>query len=171
MNKPLTEEEATKITYPCLLEVWDNEKRKTKNPTYKIVIGISTNGSRFIDLSNFYWDNAALPSPEITEAMQKQFAHESKFIDETIKNLNADETIKNLNADEAKKISVNNIPEKLYKYLSEIKKQAKKGERFLYVFEPLEDFTHLGLVSRGFTLIDHSVATINTKGLYCTIKW
>jgi len=162
MNNLLTKEEATKLKYPCLLEVWDNEKRKTKYPTYKIVIGMSVNGERFIDLSNFYWDNAALPSPEIAEAMRKQFSTESKFIDETIKYLNADE---------AQKMSVNNIPEKLYKYLSEIKKQAIKGERFLYVFEPLEDFTHLGLTSRGFTLIDHSDATIRTKGLYCTIKW
>lgn len=79
MNKRLTKEDATKLKYPCLLEVWDNEQRKTKYPTYKIVIGISVNGERFIDLSNFYWDNAALPSPEIAEAMRKQFAPESEY--------------------------------------------------------------------------------------------
>lgn len=79
MNKRLTEEDATKLKYPCLLEVWDNEQRKTQYPTYKIVIGISVNGEKFIDLSNFYWDNAALPSIGIDDAMRKQFGSPNEY--------------------------------------------------------------------------------------------
>lgn len=157
MTKPLTAEEAKNLTFPCLLEIWN----KTRISMYDIVLGITSN-DEFTSLSGANYANAALPCPEIGEAMKRQFEIKSEF---------RDKSLQNFNADEAQKMSVNNIPEKLYKYLSEIKKQAEKGERFLYVFEPLEDFTHLGLTSRGFTLIDHSNATIRTKELYCTIKW
>ena len=159
MNKPLTPKEAKTLKFPCLLEVWDYDRMENA-PIHLIVE--SFENSKFKSSYDSTWIQAALPNTYITEAMHKQFSTESKF---------TDETIKYFNADKAQKMSVNNIPEKLYKYLSEIKKAAEKGERFLYVFEPLEDFTHLGLTSRGFTLIDHSDATIRTKGLYCTIKW
>ena len=68
MNKPLTAEEAKNLTFPCLLEVWDILRANV----YTIVTHINQMG-RFAGPCNA-WQHAALPSPEITEAMRKQFA-------------------------------------------------------------------------------------------------
>ena len=73
MNKPLTAEEAKNLTFPCLLEVWDDERC---NSLY-VVEGYIKN--KFSTLAHGSWHNAALPSPEITEAMRKQFAPNSEY--------------------------------------------------------------------------------------------
>ena len=73
MNKPLTAEEAKKLTFPCLLEVWDDERC---NSLY-VVEGFIKN--KFLTLAHGSWHNAALPSPEIAEAMRKQFAPKSEY--------------------------------------------------------------------------------------------
>lgn len=74
MNKPLTAEEAAKLTFPCLLEVWDDKK----SGFHFIVRDLTTTG-RFNTINGSVWKNAALPSPEIAEAMRKQFAPKSEY--------------------------------------------------------------------------------------------
>jgi hypothetical protein len=76
MNKPLTAEEAKNLTFPCLLEVWDN-KRMENAPIY-ICIERFENGG-FKAHHGTTWINASLPSPEIAEAMRKQFAPQSEY--------------------------------------------------------------------------------------------
>ena len=75
MNKPLTAEEAKNLTFPCLLEVWDND-RLASPPLFSIVTGFEENGY-LSDGSS--WHNAALPSPEIAEAMRNQFGTPSEY--------------------------------------------------------------------------------------------
>ena len=159
MNKPLTAEEAKNLTFPCFLEVWDYQRMENA-PIYLIVE--SFENSKFKASHGSTWIQAALPSPEIAEAMKRQFEIKSEFIDNSLQNFNADE---------ARKICENILNGELRKILCIIKKQAEGGEKFLYVFKKLEDLTFHGLLSRGFTIIEHSDATIRTKGLYCTIKW
>lgn len=72
-NPPLTAEEAAKLTFPCLLEVWDDERC---NNLY-VVEGFIKN--RYQALNGGRWLRAALPSHEIAEAMRKQFAPNSEF--------------------------------------------------------------------------------------------
>lgn len=73
MNKPLTAEEAKNLTFPCLLEVWNDERC---NSLY-VVEGFIKN--KFLTLAHGSWHDAALPSPEITEAMRKQFGSPSEY--------------------------------------------------------------------------------------------
>ena len=74
MNKPLTPEEAKNLTFPCLLEIWN----QTRISMYDIVLGITAE-YEFTSLSGANYANAALPSPEIAKAMRKQFAPESEY--------------------------------------------------------------------------------------------
>lgn len=73
-NPPLTPEEAKNLTFPCLLEVWGNGRSNF----HRIVTRIDAAG-RFITSPGANWSCAALPSPEITEAMRKQFAPQSEY--------------------------------------------------------------------------------------------
>lgn len=75
MNKPLTAEEAKNLTFPCLLEVWDYFRSENK-PLYVVIKSFE---KRTFQSSSGFWANAALPSPEITEAMRKQFAPVSEY--------------------------------------------------------------------------------------------
>lgn len=76
MTKPLTAEEAKNLTFPCLLEVWDYGRMENE-PIYLIVE--SFQNSKFTASHGSTWIQAALPSPEITEAMCKQFAPVSEY--------------------------------------------------------------------------------------------
>ena len=75
-NPPLTPEEAKNLTFPCLLEVWD-ASRTCNFPIFLIVNGFEEN--RYQALNGGRWFRAALPSPEIAEAMRKQFAPKSEY--------------------------------------------------------------------------------------------
>lgn len=75
-NPPLTPEEAAKLTFPCLLEVWDGIRAYM--PVTTVVMSLNDK-SQFVSMSGAKWQNAALPSPEITEAMRKQFGTQSEF--------------------------------------------------------------------------------------------
>jgi hypothetical protein len=75
-NPPLTPEEAKNLTFPCLLEVWDYF-RNENTPIYLVVERLAN--ETFKAPNGGFWANAALPSPEITEAMRKQFAPESEY--------------------------------------------------------------------------------------------
>ena len=75
MNKPLTPEEAKKLTFPCLLEVWDLRNRGG----HCAIIDHITGKGRFITTTGAEWQHAALPSTEITEAMRKQFGTQSEY--------------------------------------------------------------------------------------------
>ncbi len=75
MNKPLTPEEAKNLTFPCLLEVWDYQPGTER---CAIIVGITFAG-HFKDTTGLIWKHAALPSPEITAAMRKQFGVQSKY--------------------------------------------------------------------------------------------
>lgn len=75
MNKALTPEEAKNLTFPCLLEVWDFKNRGT----YHAIITHITEMGHFETTKGVCWQNAALPSPEITEAMRKQFGTQSEY--------------------------------------------------------------------------------------------
>lgn len=75
MNAPLTAEEAKNLTFPCLLEVWCFDNRAG----HYALISHTTEKGRFITLTDAIWHKAALPSPEITEAMRKQFAIKSEY--------------------------------------------------------------------------------------------
>jgi hypothetical protein len=74
-NPPLTSEEAKKLTFPCLLEVWDY---KNRTGHYVIISHITGKGS-FVTTTEAHWQNAALPSSEIAEAMRKQFGTQSEY--------------------------------------------------------------------------------------------
>ena len=74
-NPPLTAEEAKNLTFPCLLEVWD----EGRDGTYDIISGFPREDEYFLAVNGSVWFNAALPSPEIAEAMRKQFAPESEY--------------------------------------------------------------------------------------------
>lgn len=74
MNKPLTPEEAKNLTFPCLLEVWTI----LRSNHHSIVTHINEMG-RLCSTHNATWRDAALPSPEITEAMRKQFGAQSEY--------------------------------------------------------------------------------------------
>jgi hypothetical protein len=76
MNKPLTAEEAKNLTFPCLLEVWDYERMENA-PINLIVEGFEN--SKFKATHGSTWIQAALPSPEITKAISKQFAITSGY--------------------------------------------------------------------------------------------
>lgn len=78
MNKPLTAEEAKNLTFPCLLEVWDRNRDGNRGPVITVVMSLN-NESQYVDTNNCTWYKAALPSPEITEAMRKQFAPASEY--------------------------------------------------------------------------------------------
>jgi hypothetical protein len=75
MNKPLTPEEAKQLTFPCLLEVWDFKNRSG----HHALISHITQKGHFVTPTDAHWHNAALPSPEIAEAMRKQFGTQSEF--------------------------------------------------------------------------------------------
>lgn len=75
MNKPLTAEEAKQLTFPCLLEVWDFKNRSGQ---YTLITNITPKGN-FVTPAGGIWHNAALPAPEIAEAMRKQFGDQSEF--------------------------------------------------------------------------------------------
>lgn len=75
MNKPLTAEEAKNLTFPCLLEVWN----QAQDGTYDIISGFPREDEYFLGENGSVWFNAALPSPEIAEAMRKQFAPKSEY--------------------------------------------------------------------------------------------
>lgn len=75
MNKPLTAEEAKNLTFPCLLEVWDFTNRRGH---HTLITHITQIGN-FATTTGAIWHNAALPSPEIAEAMRNQFAPKSEF--------------------------------------------------------------------------------------------
>lgn len=72
-SKPLTAEEAKKLTFPCLLEVWDYNRMRS----IVLVNGFMENV--YIASNGTVWRNAALPSPEIAEAMRKQFGSPSEY--------------------------------------------------------------------------------------------
>lgn len=74
-NPPLTAEEAKQLTFPCLLEVWDFKNRSG----HHALISHITQKGHFVTPTDVHWHNAALPSPEISEAMRKQFAPNSEF--------------------------------------------------------------------------------------------
>lgn len=74
-NPRLTPEEAKNLTFPCLLEVWDFFRLGNK-PIYLLIHGFERKGFKAL---HGFWQNAALPSPEITEAMRKQFTPASEF--------------------------------------------------------------------------------------------
>lgn len=75
MNKPLTPEEAKNLTFPCLLEVWDFKNRSGQ---YTLITNITERG-HFATPAGAIWRNAALPSPEIAEAMRKQFGSLNEY--------------------------------------------------------------------------------------------
>lgn len=74
-NPPLTSEEAKNLTFPCLLEVWDY---KNRTGHYVIISHITGKGS-FVTTTGIEWHHAAVPSPEIAEAMRKQFGIQSEY--------------------------------------------------------------------------------------------
>jgi hypothetical protein len=75
MNKPLTAEEAKNLKFPCLLEVWDFKNRRG----YCDIIDHITGKGRFVTNTGVEWHHAAVPSPEIAEAMRKQFGTQSEY--------------------------------------------------------------------------------------------
>lgn len=76
MNKPLTAEEAKNLTFPCLLEVWNINSSSGSIIT---VVMTLNNKSQFVALNGTTWNYAALPSPEVAEAMRKQFPPKSEY--------------------------------------------------------------------------------------------
>lgn len=75
-NKPLTAEEAKNLTFPCLLEVWEFSR---SGPGIYVVVDRLTEDGKFRANSNWIWQNAALPPPEIEEAMRKQFGSKNEY--------------------------------------------------------------------------------------------
>lgn len=75
MNKPLTAEEAKNLTFPCLLEVWDFKSRDG----HHALITHMTQKGHFVTPVGAVYQKAAIPSPEIAEAMRKQFAPKSEY--------------------------------------------------------------------------------------------
>lgn len=76
MNKTLTAEEAKNLTFPCLLEVWNINS--SRGSIITVVMSLN-NTSQFIALNGTTFNYAALPSPEIAEAMRKQFGVQSEY--------------------------------------------------------------------------------------------
>lgn len=75
-NPPLTLEEAANLTFPCLLEVWDGTRHAP--PVYNVIVSLNQYG-KVVSMMGSVWQNAAIPSPEITEAMRKQFGIQSEY--------------------------------------------------------------------------------------------
>lgn len=75
-NPPLTLEEAANLTFPCLLEVWDGTRHAP--PVYDVIVSLNQYG-KVVSMIGSVWQNAAIPSPEITEAMRKQFGIQSEY--------------------------------------------------------------------------------------------
>ena len=71
----MTPEEAKNLTFPCLLEVWDFKNRSG----HHALISHITQKGHFVTPTDAHWHNAAIPSPEIAEAMRKQFAPKSEY--------------------------------------------------------------------------------------------
>jgi hypothetical protein len=73
-NPPLTAEEAAKLTFPCLLEVWNRKRFKH----YALVYRISDYGS-FFARDNVPYQKAAYPPAEIVEVLHKQFSIQREY--------------------------------------------------------------------------------------------
>jgi hypothetical protein len=74
-NPALTPEQAQQLTYPRLMEVWD-EERSESEPSYSIISEFNDYG--FVSYIGLNWENAAEPPAEIAEAMRAQFAWQPK---------------------------------------------------------------------------------------------
>lgn len=160
MNKPLTPEEAKNLTFPCLLEIWN----QTRISMYDVVIAINAEGHfiKFTTLSGANYTHAALPSPNIAKAMSKQFRTKSKFIEKSMEDFSAYD---------ARKISQSEGTNQLGRIIPQIKTMAQEGMNFLCVFEELTAPTIIKLISKGFQVKSFPKEKRDPINLCHHIKW
>ena len=79
--------------------------------------------------------------------------------------------MKTFDAKEARAMAPSVVDTKFQEVIEDIKKEAKEGKTYLYVYESLSEKTQEKLTNLGFTFTHYGNVTIQKDNLYYKIEW